>query len=95
MASDLAFNFYLQIGQSTGQSAQSILEFYKKAKEVSAESLKFHLYRGDFERWLTEAVKDPELAKDVATIKSANLNGEELRKGLLQVIEAKYDAEEL
>ena len=64
-------------------------------KQVSVDSLEFHLYRGDFENWLKEACKEPELANEIGGIKAAGLKGEELRAELLKVLDAKYGIQEL
>jgi len=64
-------------------------------KQISAESVEFHLYRGDFGNWLKEACKDPELAGAFEGVKSADFKGEELRKELLKVLDAKYGIKEL
>jgi hypothetical protein len=63
--------------------------------QVSAVSLEFHLYRGDFELWLKEACKEPELANEIGGIKATGLNGEDLRKELLKVLDAKYGIQDL
>ena len=92
---ELGFNFYVDIGKPLGFSALTLEEFYRLAKQVCSDSLEFHLYRGDFERWLGEVVKDSELAEAVAGLKSAGLKSEDLRKALLKAIDAKYGIGEL
>jgi hypothetical protein len=62
---------------------------------VCSDSLEFHLYRGDFENWLREVCKDSELAEAVGNLKADNLKGEELRKALLRIIDAKYGVGDL
>jgi hypothetical protein len=52
--------------------------------------LEFHLYRGDFENWIKAAFEDAALADELASLKSANVKGEELRKEIITAIAAKY-----
>ncbi len=92
---ELSFHFYFGINQPTDLTAKTLQEFYKAIKQVSVGSLEFHLYRGDFENWLKEACKEPELAKEIGGIKAAELKGEELRAELLKVLDAKYGIQEL
>jgi len=87
---DMAFHFYMEVGQPAGFSAESLKDFYEIAKRVAVESLEFHLYRGDFENWIKTAVEDAALADELASLKSANVKGEELRQGILKAIMAKY-----
>ena len=91
----MGFSFYYGINQPAEFDALSLEEFYRFIKQISAESLEFHLYRGDFENWLKDVCKDSELANDIGSIKAASLKGEELRKELLKVLDAKYRIKEL
>jgi len=53
-----AFYFFTSIGNYSGVSAASLKEFVEKVNEVNIKSLEFHLYRGDFEKWLDEVLED-------------------------------------
>jgi len=92
---DTGFHFYYGIDQPSDFTAESLEQFYGFIKQVSTESLEFHLYRGDFENWRKEACKDPELAGAFEGVKAADFKGEELRKELLKVFDAKYGIEGL
>lgn len=89
----LEFNFYIQLAQPTGQTAQTLADFYEIIKQVNAASLEFHLYRGDFEVWIKDALNDPELAKQIGDLKAEGLKDEDLRKKLLKLLDAKYSIE--
>jgi len=93
--SGMGFNFYVDVGKPLGFSAVSLEEFYRQVKQVCSDSLEFHLYRGDFERWLGAVVKDSELAEQIGQLKSAELKGEDLRKAMLKAIDAKYGVDEM
>ena len=43
----------------------SLEEFIVIIRHVKIASLEFHLYRGDFEKWATEVLEAPELAKRI------------------------------
>jgi predicted transcriptional regulator len=92
---ELGFNFYVDVDKPLGFSALSLDEFYRTVKQVCSDSLEFHLYRGDFEKWLREVCKDEDLAKAFRTLEVEELKGEDLRKALLQAIDTKYGVGEL
>jgi predicted transcriptional regulator len=95
VSAELGFNFYVDVDKPLGFSALSLDEFYRTIKQVCSDSLEFHLYRGDFEKWLQEVCKDEDLAKAFRTLEAEELKGEDLRKALLQAIDAKYGVGEL
>lgn len=95
VSAEWGFNFYVDVDKPLGFSATSLDEFYRLIKQVCSDSLEFHLYRGDFEKWLKEVCKDEDLAKAFGTLKAEELNGEELRKALLKALDAKYGIGEL
>ena len=77
-----AFYFFTSIGNYTGESAASLKEFMDKINEVNVKSLEFHLYRGDFEKWIAEVLQDMELAGDVKRLQRFNFTGDTLRNQL-------------
>ena len=92
---DKAFNFYIGVDRPLGISAQSIEEFYRQIKQVCSDALDFHLFRGDFENWIRDVLLDDELAAEVGNNKNAEMHVGELRKALLNAIDAKYGVAEL
>ena len=81
-----AFYFFTSIGNYTGLSASSLREFTEKIGEVNVKSLEFHLYRGDFEKWIAEVLEDNELAGEVRKLQRFNLTGDSLRNQLSVVV---------
>jgi hypothetical protein len=77
-----AFYFFTSIGNYTGASALSLKEFMEKINEVNVKSLEFHMYRGDFEKWVNDVLQDGELAADIKRLQKLNLMGEALRNQL-------------
>jgi predicted transcriptional regulator len=89
------FHFYIGMDTPAGLTAQSLSEFYALLEQVSADSLVFHLRRGDFEKWAKDVLEEEKLAQELGNLESAGLSGEELRKELLGLIEAEYGVREL
>jgi len=81
-----AFYFFTSIGNYTGESAGSLKEFVEKVNEVNVKSLEFHLYRGDFEKWITEVLQDEGLASEIRRLQRLNLTGDTLRNQLVATV---------
>jgi len=77
-----AFYFFTSIGNYTGQSAASLDEFLQKIKEVNIKSLEFHLYREDFEKWISQTLGDAKLAEDIKGLRNMKVVGNALRDRL-------------
>jgi DNA-binding Lrp family transcriptional regulator len=88
---NMRFQFYTSLGNPTSLSAGSIKEFHDAALKVDADSLEFHLYRGDFENWFRTAINDEDFAGELATIKKTDLKGEELKKAIVKATNLKYN----
>ena len=88
--SSLKFNFYSGLDNPTGLSAASVKEFLEIALEVDPAVLEFHIYRGDFEKWFRDAIKDEKFSQELSTIKMTELKGEELKKSIAKAIDIRY-----
>jgi len=77
-----AFYFFSSIGNYIGESAASLEEFSEKIKEVNTKSLEFHLYRGDFEKWVDEVLGDAGLAERIKELRNRKLVGDHLQDQL-------------
>ena len=60
----------------------SLEEFATKIREVEITSLEFHLYRGDFEKWVDEVLEDRELMGRISAVKLLEPVGNRLRDQL-------------
>ena len=85
------FHFYKGIDQPTGLSAKSLKSFRDILKEVDAEALEFHTYRGDFENWIKAVFNDSTLANEIARLKKTKLTGKHLRNEILGLTDARYN----
>ena len=95
VSEEKAFHFYVGVDKPLGFNARSIEEFYRMARQVCSDALDFHLYRGDFERWISDVAGDKELAVEIGAFKASELKSEELRKALLKAIDTHYGVGEL
>jgi hypothetical protein len=82
------FHFYSALGNFSGETATSVDDFEKKLQIVSADSVNFHLQRGDFQKWIEDTLGDRELAKRVSLVK-LTLPVENLRKELLAIVQTR------
>jgi len=79
---DEAFYFFTSIGNYTGVNAVSLDEFLQKIKDVDIKSLEFHLFREDFEKWISQTLGDGRLAEDIRAIRIQKIVGNSLRDRL-------------
>ena len=92
---EIAFHFYFGVGRPSEFTAESLDQFSRVIKQINVESIEFHFYRGDFGNWFKDVWKDFELASEFERVATADLKGEELRKELLKIFDAKYGIEGL
>jgi len=86
LPADQGFTFFYDFARPTGLTARSLHEFHSILKTVDAASIRFHVYRGDFEGWLDQVVGDGDLARKVSRLSKIS-SGELLRRNLLDEIE--------
>lgn len=84
------FYFCIDIGEYAGISAASYEEFLTSIKQVEAKSLSFHIERGDFEKWVSDALRDEKLAKEIGKIRKQKLQGQALRNRLYRVVSERH-----
>jgi hypothetical protein len=75
----------------TVASAANLWEFREQISQVPVATLRQHLERGDFARWLGDVLHDEELAHRVAGVEARQLEGEALRNALVEVVAERYD----
>ena len=85
-----AFYFFTSIGNYTGESATSLKEFMEKINQVNVKSLEFHLYRGDFKKWVAEVLQDMELAEQLGKLQETSLSEDLLRNQLYAMVSKRY-----
>jgi hypothetical protein len=83
---DKSFHFYASLGKPLSLHANSLQDFRDKILKVNADSIDFHMSRGDFEAWFA-GLGDVELAKKTALLKEKKMVGEELHRRLHEIVE--------
>ncbi len=81
-----AFYFFTSIGNYTGQSASSLDEFLVRLKDVDVKSLEFHLFREDFEKWVSQTLGDSRLAEEIRSLRLLKVAGNALRDRLYLIV---------
>jgi len=95
VAKDNEFRFYYGLDNSSDHAAESLAQFYSAIKQVRVDSLEFHLYRSDFQNWLRDVCKEPDVADEFDRVAVSGLKGEALRAELTKTLDAKYGVSEL
>ncbi|UCG45269.1 MAG: glycoside hydrolase family 57 protein [Candidatus Bathyarchaeota archaeon] len=87
LPSERGFNFFQESARPSPKTACSLVEFSSAIKLVAPKSIRFHIERGDFERWVRETIGDEELAAKIATLPYRGLRSNRLRRRLLEIVE--------
>jgi hypothetical protein len=73
--------------------AHNLSIFIQQAEGVDDDTWRFHLLRGDYSKWMSMALKDPELASEVEIVeKDESLALSETRTRIADAIKQKYTA---
>jgi hypothetical protein len=83
-----SFYFHKAEGMPIGEKANSLEDFAKKIEEIDSSSLAFHFFRGDFKRWIKDTIGDSTLAYNLDGKDGTTLQGESLRKFILQQLDS-------
>jgi len=84
------FNFYIDIGQPTKNTATSLEQFAKELEVVDVRSVDFHFKRADFQKWVSKTLEDIELSRRLDKIPK-DIVGESLRKKIVEIVKARKD----
>jgi len=83
---DKGFHFFTNLDQNTGETATSLETFAQKLEIVSADSVKFHFQRKDFQNWIQTTVGDGVLAERIRHV-SEQRPVEDLRSELVKIVQ--------
>ena len=73
--------------------AQNLGMFLQMADGVDDDTWTYHLQRGDYSAWIREAIKDNDLAREVADVETKpDLSAEASRVAVTEAIERRYTA---
>jgi len=82
--------FFRGLGQRLNLRAQNLTRFVELADGVDEATWQWHRERGDYSRWISEAIKDPELAIEVEAIEHGPAPESEARRLLREAIGRRY-----
>jgi hydroxymethylpyrimidine pyrophosphatase-like HAD family hydrolase len=85
------FYFHPTKGQGGPRAAASLWELRDALGELPMETLRYHLDRGDFERWVRDVLRDAELARRLHTLAGRRLGRSELREALVGTVASRYE----
>jgi len=88
LPNEKSFSFYRDFNRPAGVVARNLQEFISALKRVDLASIEFHTKRKDFSKWISNTLKDKALANYLSDMK--NLNGENLRKKIVERVESRY-----
>ncbi len=85
------FYFHHTAGRREQAAAANLWEFGQMLRELPLKTLRYHLQRQDFERWLRQVLHDHELARWVRKIDHRHFaEDEHLRRALVEAVENRY-----
>ncbi|MGE5785552.1 MAG: HAD-IIB family hydrolase [Myxococcales bacterium] len=87
-------SFYFRgVDSKLNLRAQNLVAFNELGAGVDDETWLFHLARGDYSKWIREAIKDDSLADKVAEVETLNsVSAQETRDHIRELIESIYTA---
>ena len=92
---DLGFKFAVGDGLYTGDVALSYREFTQLIGKIDARSLVFHLYRGDFDRWVAQVFgnEGKRAALKLKKLASRTMPPDHIRSRLVRIFSAELTDE--
>jgi hypothetical protein len=83
---DHGFHFMAENGVYTGITAISLEDFQSKLETIDVQSVVYHYYRGDFQRWIESTLGDRDFANKLCFIPT-EISPEALRGELLKLLD--------
>lgn len=82
------FLFYKDTGENyfTGIKVWSLMGFLHAIQEVDFGLIEFHNKEGDFEKWASLSLRDPDLAKQFERLSTSKARGKQLRSRLIDAV---------
>ncbi len=80
------FHFNTNKGVYTGVTATSLPDFAAKLETIDESSILFHYSRGDFQKWIQDALGDEELANRMCFIQR-DISTKKLRNQLIKIVQ--------
>ncbi|PHN08212.1 HAD-IIB family hydrolase [Flavilitoribacter nigricans] len=91
LPTDKQFYFHVSAPDPGVRPAASLWEFRQALPKLPVKTIKFHLERHDFEKWLTEVIHDDELARQVRKLAGRPVKDEQLKEALAATVANRFD----
>jgi len=85
------FYFHLDVDSKAPRTVASLWEFKEALNELSISTLRYHLKREDFERWLRDVLHDKELARRIRKLSHRPLDDKALREAMIATVADRYE----
>lgn len=90
LSANRQFYFHAQSGEQHIRPAASLWEFSQVLPRLSAKTLRYHLSRKDFERWLRDVIRDEELARQIRILEHREMPDEVLKQNLCDAVNQRF-----
>jgi hypothetical protein len=84
------FHFFNESGNYLGETATSLVTFEFILESISIDSIRYHMGRGDFQKWMREVLCDDGLADGIDSI-GTDVSDQQLRSGLIDAVNGKLN----
>ncbi|MGD8506032.1 MAG: DUF5752 family protein [Candidatus Bathyarchaeota archaeon] len=91
LPTEKGFTFSYGFAKPTKLAVHSLEEFYSALKTVNRKSIRFHVERGDFEKWIRWVIGDSKLADKLATAAKSKITGAEVREIILSLVDQRIE----
>jgi hypothetical protein len=79
------FHFFNGSGNYEGETATSLVTFEFILESISVDSIRYHMGRGDFQKWIREVLCDDTLAEKIDNIRT-DVSDQQLRSELIDAV---------
>jgi hypothetical protein len=79
------FHFFNGSGNYLGETATSLVTFEFILESINVDSIRYHMGRGDFQKWIREVLCDDGLADRIEDIRT-NVSDQQLRNELIDAV---------
>ena len=71
--------------------AQNLAVFTQIAEGIDEDTWLYHLRRGDYSQWMREAIKDNQMAEEIASIeRSPHMSASDTRTAVVDAVNRRY-----
>ncbi|MCB0629240.1 MAG: hypothetical protein KDD15_05905, partial [Lewinella sp.] len=91
LPADKQFYFHLNSSDRSVRPAASLWEFLQALPLLSPKTIKYHLGREDFERWVREVIHDEELSRQIHKLAQRDIAGEAMKDALYDTVSHRFD----